>query len=341
MISHHQKLGQLTDSSRHSQPQLKRSLLVGLMLVAAVGLSACGNKDKKSGQSIAVVNGEEITQRQLNDELQRANVPAAQQEAASKQLLEALIDRQLLLSEATKEKTDRDPTVMQAVERAKAQIIAQAYMQKKLTAVAKPSKSEIEDYFNKNPQFFGQRKVFEMKQLQFAAKEMNEDIKKMLDTAKNLDEVAAFLTDKKVQFGRGQLTRSGSDLPEQMTSKLVTLPKDQLFMVNEGAVTTLLQVIDMKDAPVTLEVAKGQIEQFLLNKKNKEASEAEVKRLRAAGKIEYLKKDAASANASASAAASTPAPAPTATPTPEAAPATPAADAAPAAPAAAPAASTN
>lgn len=336
MISHHQKLEQPSESSRHSLPQLKRSVLVGLMLVAAVGLSACGNKDKKSGQSLAVVNGEEITQRQLNDELQRANVPAAQQEAASKQLLEALVDRQLLLSEAVKEKTDRDPNVMQAVERAKAQIIAQAYMQKKLTAVAKPSKSEIEDYYNKNPQFFGQRKVFDMKQLQFAAKEMNDDLKKMLDTAKNLDEVAAFLTEKKIQFGRGQLTRSGSDLPEQMTAKLVQQTPDQLFMVNEGAITTLLQVMSVKDAPVTLDLAKGQIEQFLLNKKNKEASEAEIKRLRAAGKIEYLKKDAASASAKASASASTPAATPAAASAPADAPAAPAApaDAAPAAPAA-------
>jgi peptidyl-prolyl cis-trans isomerase C len=327
LISHHQKPGRTTNFA----PQLKRGLVLSVMLIAALGLSACGNKEKKAGQSIAVVNGEEITQRQLNDELQRANVPAAQTEAASKQLLEALVDRQLLLSEAAKDKTDRDPMVMQNIERAKAQIIAQAYMQKKLAAVAKPSKTEIEEYFNKNPQFFAARKVFEMKQLQMAAKDVNDEVKKMLDVAKTLDEVAAFLTEKKIQFGRGQMSRSGSDLPEQMTSKLVAMPKDQLFMVNEGAVTTLLQVVEMKDAPVALEAAKNQIEQFLLNKKNKEASEAEIKRLRAAGKIEYLKKAAASASASASAAASAPA---------AAAPATaPATDAAPAAPAATDAAS--
>jgi len=112
---------------------------VALVLLVAVGLSACGGKEKRVGQALASVNGEEITVLQLNDELQHANVPAVQQETASKQLLESLIDRQLLQNEAVKDKIDRDPKVVQAIERAKALIIAQAYMQKRIGAIAKPT----------------------------------------------------------------------------------------------------------------------------------------------------------------------------------------------------------
>ena len=111
------------------------------------------------------VDGAEITVLQLNEELQRSNVPAAQQETATKQLLESLVDRQLLQNQAAKEKIDRDPKVMQAVERAKALIVAQAYMQKKIGTITRPSKEELEEYFNKNPQFFTQRKQFDMKHL--------------------------------------------------------------------------------------------------------------------------------------------------------------------------------
>jgi EpsD family peptidyl-prolyl cis-trans isomerase len=77
-------------------------------------------KEKKPGQALASVNGDEITVLQLNEELQRAGVQAGQQEVASKRLLEGLIDRQLLVAEATKEKLDRDPKVVQAIERARA-----------------------------------------------------------------------------------------------------------------------------------------------------------------------------------------------------------------------------
>ena len=123
-------------------------LRVILVAVAVAGLAACGNKDKQAGQSLVRVNGQDITVLQLNDELQRANVQADKQEAASKQLLESLIDRQLILGEAMRDKIDRSPQVVQAIERAKAQIIAQAYLQGITSKVAKPSKAEIDDYYH-------------------------------------------------------------------------------------------------------------------------------------------------------------------------------------------------
>lgn len=86
-------------------PRAPRLLCAALVLLAAAGLSACGDKEKKPGQSLASVNGKEITILQLNEELQRAGVQSAQQANASKQLLESLIDRQLLQNEAEKEKS--------------------------------------------------------------------------------------------------------------------------------------------------------------------------------------------------------------------------------------------
>jgi peptidyl-prolyl cis-trans isomerase C len=272
-----------------------------LVLIATVGLSACGNKDKKAGQSLAVVNGEEITFHQVRDELQRSNVPAAQQEAASKQLLEALIERQLLLDEAAKDKTDRDPKVMQAIERNRAQIIAQAYMQKRLASVARPSKAEVEAYFKKNPQFFSERKQFDLKQLTIASKSMNDQLRTAIDAAKSLEDVAAFLTTNKIEFGRGDLVRSTSDLPTEMSSKLLSMPRTQLFLIKEGERTLLLTLTDVKDSPVTLEKASPQIEQFLFQQKSKETADALLKSLRATAKINYLN---GAGNASASASAS-------------------------------------
>ena len=298
-----------------------RLFCAALALLAAAGLSACGDKEKKPGQALASVNGEEITIMQLNEEMQRVNVPAAQQTAASKQLLESLIDRQLLQNAATKDKVDRDPKVIQAIERAQALIIAQAYMQKRLGNIARPTKAEVEDYFTRNPQFFTQRKQFDMRQLVIASADMTDQLKAAMDAAKGLDEVAAWLDANKVKYARAQLSRTSADLAPELSAKLLAIPKGQLFIIREGDRSLLNALVDVRDNPVDLAAAAPQIEQFLFNKKNKDAADTELKQLRAVAKIEYLNKNGEAAKpAVAVPAASVPAaPAAVAPATPEAA----------------------
>ena len=283
----------------------QRILTAGVILLTVAGLAACGgDKQKKVGQALASVNGEEITALQLNEELQRAGVPAAQQEAASKQLLEALIDRQVVENVALKEKIDRDPKVMQAIERAKALIISQAYMQKKLSGMAPPSKAEVEDYFNKHPELFSNRKQFDMRQLLIASKDMNDALKQVIDKSKSLDEVAAWMESNKIGFARAQVSRTTTDLAPELVGKLQSMPKGQLFIINEGERAMLMTIVDIKEVPVKLAAAAPQIEQYLVNTRTKDAAKQEMERLRAAAKIEYLNQPAAATAATAATAAS-------------------------------------
>jgi peptidyl-prolyl cis-trans isomerase C len=287
---------------RMNVPQ--RILTAGVILLTVAGLAACGgDKQKKVGQALASVNGEEITALQLNEELQRAGVPAAQQEAASKQLLEALIDRQVVENVALKEKIDRDPKVMQAVERAKALIISQAYMQKKLSGMTPPSKAEVEDYFNKHPELFSNRKQFDMRQLLIASKDMNDALKQVIDKSKSLDEVAAWMESNKIGFARAQVSRTTTDLAPELVAKLQSMPKGQLFIINEGERAMLMTIVDIKEVPVKLAAAAPQIEQYLVNTRAKDAAKQEMERLRAAAKIEYLNQPAAATAASGAASA--------------------------------------
>lgn len=265
---------------------------VGVLLLA--GLAACGPKQKKEpGQALASVNGEEITAMQLGEEIQRANVPAAQQVAAKKPLLESLIDRQVLQNAAIAEKVDRDLKVVQAIERAKSQIIAQAYLQKKVGMIAPATKTEVADYYAKHPEFFSQRKQISMNQLMFASADINANAKAFIDNAKTLDEVAAWFKDNNIKFVRNQISRATTDLPPELGKRLVSMKPGQLFIIKEGERSLLNTVVEVKDVPVTLETAAQQIEQFLMNAKSKEAAAAEIKRLRTVAKIEYLNKDVA------------------------------------------------
>jgi EpsD family peptidyl-prolyl cis-trans isomerase len=265
------------------------------LALAAALLAGCGEKAKESkpGQALARVDGSEITVLQLNEELARAGVPASQQQQASKQLLQALIDRQLLENAAAKDKVDRDPKVMQAIERARSLIVAQAYMQKKLGTPQRPSQAEVEEYFKKHPEFFANRKQLDMNELMIASRDLTPELRAAADGSKSLEEVAVWLDAHKVNYARSQVSRTTSELPPEVSARLLTLPKGQIFTVNQGDRALLVSIADVKDSPLPLAAAAPQIEQALVNLKNKDVAASELKRLRTAAKIEYLNKELA------------------------------------------------
>jgi peptidyl-prolyl cis-trans isomerase C len=261
---------------------------VVLMLGTALGVTACGNGEKKAGQVLVRVNGEEITILQVNDELKRAGVRPEKQEAATKQLVVSLIDRQLILGEAMRNEIDRTTSVVQAIERAKAQIIAQAYLRSLESKIAKPTRAEIEDYYTKHPEYFTQRKQFEVQQLVLSTKDISSELKSSIDAAPSLDAVVLWLDRHNVKYTRGLLARSSTDLPEAMLLKLKDVRRGQLFIVNEGENSMINSIIDIRNNPVAAQDAMPQIEQYLINKKIKDVAEAEIMHLRKSAKIEYL-----------------------------------------------------
>jgi peptidyl-prolyl cis-trans isomerase C len=271
-----------------------RGISLVLLMAAVASLAACDDKDKKPGQALVRVNGDEITVHQLNDELSHVSTLDKSGKPADgerKQVLEALVDRQLLVGEAMHDKLDRDPSILLAIERAKSQILAQAYLQSKMATVTKPFKADIDAYFQAHPEFFAQRKTYDMRQLVIAASDFSKDLNAMMDKAKSLDEVAAWLDTHKIDYTKSQSTRTSSELPPQILSKMQGTDPTQLFIVRDANKSLLMSVAFLKDSPVSLDAATPEIAQYLTNKKNQEAAEAELKRLRAIAKLEYLNQE--------------------------------------------------
>jgi hypothetical protein len=132
-----------------------------------------------------------------------------------------------------------------------------------------------------------------MSELVIGANDLTPEVRSAADSAKSLEEVAVWLDAHKVKYGRTQVSRSTADLPPPLSAKLLGMPKGQLFVVREGPRAMFVSVTEVKDAPVTLAVAAPQIEQFLMNKRNKELASAELTRLRSGARIEYLNKSMA------------------------------------------------
>jgi peptidyl-prolyl cis-trans isomerase C len=268
---------------------LKKLLSAFLMLGCALGLAACGHKEESAGQSLVRVNGAEITVLQLNDELKRAGLKPEQQEANTKQLLESLIDRQLLYAEAIRNEIDRTAGVVQAIERAKKLIITQAYLKSLDAKISRPSIAEINDYYHKHPEYFAERKQFEVQQLVISTKDLSNELRLVVDSTKSLDGVVAWLDKHDVSYVRGQISRSTTDLPQQMVAKLRAMHKGQKFIVDEGENSMINLITNIKTNPIAANTAAPMIEQYLYNQKISRAEKAEIAHLRASAKIEYLK----------------------------------------------------
>lgn len=275
-----------------------------VLLLALVGLvTACGKKhgDEKSSQSIVSVDGEEITVHQVNNELQRANIQPAQQEAASRQIVQGLVDHQILLQAAHKEKLDRKPQVMQAIENAKMQILAQAYMQERVASVAKPTSAEIDEYRAQHQDIFTNRKIYVTDEAVFTLEAGSANkLQEIAKSEKTLKELEGWLKEHQVKYAVKRVAHAAETLPPQLLTQFSKMAVGQMVFIGANgpnAQAMAVSMAEIKEMPISEKDSKPLIEKILTEQKRKQTAEAEMKRLRESAKIRYIDKKFDPANA--------------------------------------------
>ena len=296
------------------QPGILRFSLLALAASVAL-LAGCGDKKEKgASQTAAKVNKAEVTVHQINFVLQQQrNIRPEQADAASKQILERLIEQELALQKADDLKIDRDPRVVQQLEAAKREIIARAYLEKVGEAAPKPTPEEIKKYYDDKPALFKDRRIYSIQEIGIEAKpEQVALLREKLGAAKNIAEFVEFLKANDFKFSGNQAVRAAEQLPLQSLDAFAQM-KDGQAILNQGPAGVQVVVLaGSRSQPVAEEQAKPAIEQFLLNERKRKLVEEDVKAMRAAAKIEYVGKfgeGAPGAAAAASGATAKPAPA--------------------------------
>jgi EpsD family peptidyl-prolyl cis-trans isomerase len=313
-----------------------RRLLPLAVLAAAALLVGCGEKkDKPASQTAAKVNKDEITVHQINFVLQQQrNVRPEQADAASKQILERLIDQELALQKADELKVDRDPRVVQQLEAARREIIARAYLEKVGEAATKPTPEDIKKYYDEKPALFSQRRIYSIQEIAIEARpDQVALLRERLAASKNVNEFVEFLKANEFRFNGNQAVRAAEQLPLQSLDTFAKMQDGQAMLLPSANGVQVIVLAGSRSQPVSEEQARPAIEQFILNERKRKLIEDDVKAMRTAAKIEYVGKFAEAA-ASAPAGA-----APAAADAMASAPAAPAAPAAPVAASPAPAAS--
>ena len=295
-------------------------------VAAAVALSfmlaGCGDKKgDKASQTAAKVNKEEITVHQINFVMQQQRgLKPEQADAASKQILERLIDQELAIQKADELKLDRDPRVVQQLEAAKREIIARAYAERMGEAAAKPTPEEIKKYYDEKPALFKERRIYSIQEIGIEAKpEQIDALRTQLQAAKSMPDFTEYLKANDFRFSGNQAVRAAEQLPLNMLDAFAKMKDGQAMLVPTPNGAQVVVLAGSRTAPVTAEQARPAIEQFLLNERKRQIIDKDRKDMRAAAKIEYVGKFAeAAASVPAGGASAAAAAAPAAAPAPAA-----------------------
>ncbi len=261
-----------------------KKLTCTLLAISSIALSAC--EKTAEGQVVAVVNGEEITEQQLNAEIDAANIPDnVDKKAATQQLLKGLIDRTLLVQKAKAEGIDTSPEYINQSRRAEAQILIGLLADKTGKSIQLPDKAAVSKFISDNPSLFAGRKIYGLNQIVFPVS--GNDIIEKLKPAHSLDEVAAVLTANNIKFTRQSGALDTLGLAPEMAKRIADLPAGEPFIAPDKGQLVASVVMAVKDAPVPDDNAFKIAQNMLRQKKLREAMETVQKEEATKAEITY------------------------------------------------------
>lgn len=262
---------------------------VKLILVAgslSLLLSACGEK-KATGQVVAVVNGEEISQEELNAEFQAQAInPGADKKTMQNAVLARLIERKLLAQKAKADGLDKTPEYIIQRRRIEDDLAINMLSQKLGKTVALPDAAAVSRFIANNPTLFKGRKRYTLDQIAFAPPS-NMAVLRQLEPAHSLEAVAAALTTAGIKFTQGSSVLDTATVPPALAQRIASLPPGEPFVVPAGGRFVVSVVKSVQDVPTAdSEAQPAAIE--LIRRTNIESTvRKELEAARAAAKIEY------------------------------------------------------
>lgn len=266
-----------------ARTRLKSPVRIAAASLAAL-LCACSGAESDKSQVVARVNDAEITVSQLRTAL-LAKGETAPTVAATQQALDGLVNEQLLVDAALANDLDRDPTVVQAIEAAKRQLLARAYLERTVFPKQEISAVEQAAYYKMNPALFAQRRVYQLTTFTTPTV-VPQEVVAALAAAGTAEAIAAVLTEHELPFESQNTTRAAEQLPLDQLPQFAAASVGDIVIppVRDGRSAFML-VTGVQEAPLVFDSAQPIIQQYLANVRNAEALDAHLKMVRAAANI--------------------------------------------------------
>lgn len=257
-----------------------------IIVTALVALAVTSCQKKASGQTVAVVNGEEITASELNAEL------AGQQNAAgdTKQVrvaaLQNLINRKLLVQQAKSDGIDKSPEYITQLRRGTDDLLINMLVSRRVNTAQVPTPEQINQFEASHPEAFAGREVWNLAQVVYPLPK-NAAVEAKLKAAKSLDEVGQVLTAAGIQFQRSSRKLDTAMFPDAIYKQIAKLPPGEPFIANgpDKAVASVIQ--ERTPSPTSQEQARTIALNLMKREQANQVIQDRVKNLRASAKIEY------------------------------------------------------
>ncbi len=248
------------------------------IILFTVGVASC-ERAPADAQLIARVNGVEISAHEI-----RTNGSATVAQAVEK-----VIDRELLVQKALEAGLDRDALVKDSIDNARRQVLAQAYLDRTASGATRPSREEVRAFYAENPALFAERRVYRMRELVVSANaELVDALRTQATRTADLDDVAVWLKSRNVRFSAASEAQPAEQLPLAFLPQMARMKAGEIAVFPTPPGATVVQVVHAEAAPLALEQSQALIEEFLAGRRRLEVAAAEVKRLRATARIEYI-----------------------------------------------------
>ena len=256
-----------------------------------LSLSACSDKKSLASAEPKVgvkVNGQAISVAELD--VKSGHNAGTKQHAVSEPKMQQIVDMELMHQAAVQSKLDADEHVVARIAASTRTILAMAYMEKLLAAVADPTDADISNYYNQNPARFVERKEYRIQEFSIqpppgkAAEIQGQSAK-----SRNAQAFDQWLTGNNIPHESTPVSVTSDRLPDDALQKLKNVPVGGAVVLgNDGQMNVLVVLAEKPQQPIALAQARRSISNMLLEKRKKEALDGGLKQLRDKAKIEYV-----------------------------------------------------
>jgi EpsD family peptidyl-prolyl cis-trans isomerase len=261
----------------------------GVML-ALVVLCGCHAKAPVS-PVLATVNGQDVTQGDFASDLAantrlKALGSAAQQRA----VLNALVDRKLLVQLAKQQGLDASPAYLALRDRLDEIALAQQVMLGWAAQTPTPTTAEAQAFIDQNPQMFSQRQVYVLDQIRTGDAGLNP---KALENFHAMEAVEAYLREDGRVYHRGATTLDTVTLPAAVARRLASLTPGEPLVIQGGGLITISAVRQAEATPTPDAERLSQAARALRDEAVQRTVRDRLALLRGGAKISYFAPSAA------------------------------------------------
>lgn len=262
-----------------------RQILLSAMIAVPLLSAGCNQKSAPGGQTIATVDGDEITTSDLQVEMK--DVAPENRKTSQALAVQTLVDRKILTQYAKSQGMDRSPDFVLELRRMTDILLAQRAAQKIAAGAQQPvSVTQVNEYLASHPGI-SNRRILTMDQLTFPFP--NAAVTKELGSAKTVDDVISTLQRHNIQFGRSQIKGDTAALRDDLLKRMDALDPGEPLVILNQPMSVANVILGSEPAPLDSAAAEAIARKGIIAERTNAAVQQRGLTLRKEAKITYAK----------------------------------------------------